>query len=483
MKAPEIRMLDVRDPRGFTYAELDLDLLVPDSSNPRIPAQESVLETLLALVHDDPNGLFNLAKDIVKMRGTNPAELFNVTKVGNTYLVKEGNRRLAVRKILRNPEQLRGQVTDAELERWSRIAKSEGAQKLSTTALVAIGVDHEAWVDRRHLGPQNGVGTAQWKPQAKARRAERQRGGRDRTLSLLDGLKANHPQRFGALQPPERTFTTLERVLESTEARAHIGIDVDDQGNVMLLHGDRSLRVIEHILKDLRKGGSEKLTSRRIGNTQAILDYLDEVDSRVRPSASETPITLSAGDPAEGKPSGGRKKARRTPDLLRSFTPPTSSRPRKLFDELAVARRRNLPNAAIVLTRVLLELCIEQYASDKDLPFAGDTDGLLEQEVKTFNETLGRAKVTPTKRIREVLAAAPSRGVKLSDKLTLVIQSLVQLKAFNPKEAAAKLREINARDVIHLLNDAIHRLETVPSMTRVDHILEVVRPVFNAMHG
>jgi hypothetical protein len=91
-----------KDPRGYTYALIDLDLLLPDGENPRIPVQESALETVLAMVAQDSDGLYALAKDIVEMHGNNPAELLNVSPRGNFYVVREGNRRLAVRKILKN---------------------------------------------------------------------------------------------------------------------------------------------------------------------------------------------------------------------------------------------------------------------------------------------------------------------------------------------------------------------------------------------
>lgn len=42
-----IRKLGYTDPRGYEYALIDLDALIPDPQNPRIPIQESALATLL----------------------------------------------------------------------------------------------------------------------------------------------------------------------------------------------------------------------------------------------------------------------------------------------------------------------------------------------------------------------------------------------------------------------------------------------------
>jgi len=480
-----VRMLDFRDPRGYAYAEVDLDLLIPDPENPRIPIQESSLETVLALVRQDPDGLFNLARDIVRLRGTNPAELLNVKPFGGSFVVKEGNRRVAVRKILRNTEQLRGHVSEAELDRWTRLSRTDNARKLPLTALVVIGEDHEAWVDRRHLGPQGGVGVAQWNPQAKARRESRRRGVKDRALSLIDSLKESYPDRFGPLEPPARTFTTFTRVLDSQEARAHIGIDVDAQENVVLTQGERSLRLLEEVLRDLRKHGREKLTSRRIHTTAQTMEYLGEAERRISVECDESPITLVA--PGGPKTATDPKKPSyakiRTPDVLKLLTVPTAPRLRKIYDELNKVRRIDAVNAAMVLTRVLLELSVDHYASINGLAFAGDKNNELELELQSFLKILSTANITPTKVVRESLRWAATRPMSLSKKLELVIKDLMRRGFISPKEGNAKIRELNASDVIALLNDSIHRLDNVPSMNRVDHILEVVRPVFNGMNA
>jgi hypothetical protein len=103
MKQIGVKMLNYTDPRGFQYAVVDIDLLIPDSENPRIPAQESELDTVFALLEENAEGLYALAKDIVEMKGTSPTELLNVSPLGNSFVVKEGNRRITARRILRNP--------------------------------------------------------------------------------------------------------------------------------------------------------------------------------------------------------------------------------------------------------------------------------------------------------------------------------------------------------------------------------------------
>lgn len=484
-RQPAVRRLDYKDPRGYEYALIDLDLLIPDPINPRIPDQESVLDTIVALVREDSDALFALGNDLVEMRGGNPAELLNVTPREDGFVVKEGNRRLVARKLLRNPEVLRGHASEAEVQRWARLARHGEAQKLPHQLLCVIGDDHEPWIDRRHLGPQGGIGVEEWNPQAKKRRDMQRGGAADRTLLLLDGLRAQYPDRIGALEPPKRTFTTFERAVDSTEGRAHIGIDVDADGNIVLTRGERSLQMIEEVLRDLRKPRAERLTSRRIHDAADIIEYLNDVEQRIGKIRHQEPITLPLVGPhrTSGSTATSSKPQRnRTPDLLRSFHAPTAPRLKKIFDELGKTRKAGAPNAATVLLRVLLELSIDHYAEAEKLTFAGDTNDRLEREIDEFLNAQQLAGIQTPRPIREALKWASRRPLSLGEKLEKVIRDLIDKEKLPSKEGHAKLRELKAHDVVALLNDAVHRLEHFPSPERVDHILLIVRPVFNALN-
>lgn len=485
---PLVRKLGYTDPRGYEYALIDLDALIPDPQNPRIPIQESSLATLLELLNQDADGVFNLATDIVEQRGTNPAELLNVSALPGTsasYVVREGNRRVAARKILRNPEQLRGHVKDAELRRWVTLANAPGASDLPSVMVAVIGVDHEHWVDRRHLGPQAGKGLVAWDTEAKRRRDQRRTGQRDLSLQVLDSLKEHHAQRFAGLEPPKRTFTTFARLIDSEPGRTALGLEVDEAGHLLLRRGEQSLHLLEEILRDLRHEGKEKLTSRTIHSKDDIVRYLGKARARIPASTATTPISLPTPT-ATASSSGGGAAPRAgssavTRDVMRAMTVPTDRRLKKVFDELRKARRNDMPNAAIVLARVLLELSIDAYAGTRKLSFAGDTNPALAAALPNFYKDLNAAGVTLPADIKEALRWARARPMSLAEKLSAVINDLVQRQVMTAKEGSAKQREIKAADVLPLLNDAIHRLTAVPSIPRVNHILEVVRPVFNAM--
>lgn len=374
-------------------------------------------------------------------------------------------------------------MKDAELRRWVTLAKSPTAADLPSVMVAVIGADHEHWVDRRHLGPQAGKGLVGWDTEAKRRRDQRRTGERDLSLQVLDSLREHHARRFAGLDPPRRTFTTFARLIESEPGRGALGLEVDEAGHLLLRRGEQSLRLLEEILRDLRREGKEKLTSRTIHSKDDIVRYLGKAKARIPASIAGTPITLPvpaaalAGGAAAPR-TGGTAVAR---DVMRAMNAPTDRRLKNVFDELRKARRNDMPNAAIVLTRVLLELSTDAYAGPRKLSFAGDTNPALDAALPNLYKDLNAAGVTLPRDIKEALRWAKTRPMSLAEKLYAVIADLVEREVITGKEGAAKQREIKAADVLPLLNDAIHRLSVVPSISRVNHILEVVRPVFNAM--
>lgn len=153
----------------------------------------------------------------------------------------------------------------------------------------------------------------------------------------------------------------------------------------MLRRGEQSLRILERVLQDLQKQGNEKLTSRKIHSTKQIIGYLTQVeDEEGIQSAAHAAIKLkSPEEPKTTKPSAARRR-RRDDDILKSFVRPTELRLKKIFEELGAARRNDLPNAAMVLTRILLELSIDHYANLHELAFAGDRNAEAEQSTLAF---------------------------------------------------------------------------------------------------
>jgi hypothetical protein len=495
--AARVKKLAVDDPRGYEYLVVPLDLLLPDTTNPRIRPQETPLDAILALIEENAEGLYALAKDIVEQKGVSPGELLNVTpNPEGFYVVKEGNRRVAAQQILMNPEQLRGHIPSKDVERWKKLAKLPAAAALPKKAICVSGEDHDPWIVRRHQGPQGGVGVSSWNAEAKARHARDSLGKEDRALKLLDLISAHDRDRFESIRPAKGTFTTFSRVLDSEKGRAILGIDVNEEGQPKLLHGEKTLRMLEGVMRALRATGDKRLTSRTIHTSDDIARYLHKLRNEIPDDIDETPIILDGKAPSGSGKSGGsttsgstakgsaKGQGKGTTDVLNGFTKWKNAKIKAIVDELRKARRSNLPTAAMFLTRAILDLSVELYAKKHTLPFAGDEDGALRDEIKAFLATSANANVTMSKPVRNVLlAGSKGKVLSLDARLQGVVQDFVKHGHLIQKEADAKVRELKLHDVVALLNDSAHRLDNWPSIDRVDHILQIVQSIVNTINA
>ncbi|GAB1345066.1 hypothetical protein [Gemmatimonas sp.] len=491
MPAPKPKLLNHTDPRGFEYAVVDLSLLIPDNENPRIAPQADSPSALVELLTLHPEEMLELGKDIIEMGGTSPSELVCVERENGHFVVREGNRRIAARQLLQNPHRIRGRVPDEMYNRWVKLSEHKSVGALPHEFLVVISTEHDPWIDRRHMGSQGGVGVIGWDAIAKRRRALHRTGKKDLVLGLIESLSGEHKDRFGSLAPSRGNVSTFVRLAESTEARARIGLDTDEEGRPVLLHGERSLALLEQILKDLRSGGVKgrpKINTRVLNDATKINEYLDKLEEQVTvpttprltlgsPVATEPRASVeSASDPTPAKPAREREVFRR----LRVINIP---RLRQLHRELMWSADRPAPNAAIVLTRILLELSLDEYLTKRGLLPGSDEDPVARQQAKDFLQAVGRAGLQPLPVIKKALARIGDRSGGLREKLTAALNATTSLPSGMPrKEMQAKLREINQQHIIDTLNDHVHRLLNAPNRQTAEQILLVLEPVFTVLH-
>lgn len=491
MPAPKPKLLNYTDPRGFEYAVVDLSLLVPDNENPRIAPQADSPTALVELLTLHPEEMLELGKDIIEMKGTSPNELVCVERSNGHFVVREGNRRIAARQLLQNPHRVRGRVPDEMYNRWVKLSEHKGVDGLPNEFLVVISTEHDPWIDRRHMGSQGGVGVISWDAIAKRRRALHRTGKKDLVLGLIESLSGEHKERFGSLAPSRGNVSTFVRLAESPQARARIGLDTDEEGRPVLLHGERSLALLEQILKDLRSGGPNgrpKINTRVFNFTAKINEYLDELEEQVTvPKTSR--LTLGTSDAtapsasvasiAESTPT----KTARERDVFKRLRVINLPRLRQLHRELIWSADRPAPNAAIVLTRILLELSLDEYLAKRGLPLGSDEDPVARQQAKDFLEAVGRAGIRPQPVIKEALARIGNRSGGLKEKLTVALNAMTSLPSGMPrKEMQSKLREINQQHIIDTLHDHVHRLGIAPSKQAAEQILLVLEPVFTVLH-
>lgn len=155
---------DIGPPADLSVQHIDVDQLLLDAENPRLPPdlQNSADQTALAINMAEIFDALGVARSIARF-GFYPWEALVVIPAGDKYIVVEGNRRLtALRGLL--DESLREQLDDPET--WRTVAAQ-------ATGVVPASVPCVVVQDRKQATPALGYrhisGIKPWEPQMQAR--------------------------------------------------------------------------------------------------------------------------------------------------------------------------------------------------------------------------------------------------------------------------------------------------------------------------
>jgi len=146
---------------------ISIQRLFIDLQNPRYDSRTNQREALMTIANEQGVKLASLAEDIVNEGGLNPAELPMVMSSGddNTFIVMEGNRRIAALKLLSSPSLVSSlNLSDSFVKRFKVLYEKAKEVLPSEILCTVFGSREEArhWIDLRHTGENGGVGIVSW---------------------------------------------------------------------------------------------------------------------------------------------------------------------------------------------------------------------------------------------------------------------------------------------------------------------------------
>lgn len=168
---------------------IQLSSLRLSEENPRLNVFDVNQDLLETMLNDQGTNLLELSKDILQY-GLSPLDLWAVypSESGPEYVVAEGNRRLSALMILNNPELILNSRTGL-YPQFKRAIEQSGKQPLSEVECVVFPEFNDPmlqhWIQLRHLGLNEGKGTATWDSKQKARYVNKQIG----TVAILEFWK------------------------------------------------------------------------------------------------------------------------------------------------------------------------------------------------------------------------------------------------------------------------------------------------------
>ena len=356
--------------------KLKIGDLVLDHDNPRISHAAGQQEALQKIVLDQKVKLVRLAQSIVE-HGLNPMDRFLVLQLNQSpkkYISLEGNRRVAVFKLLTNPAVMSGLEMPAPMKKiFEGLAKKFRKSKVEPLSCFELHTREEGryWLGLRHDRSHEGAGVDDWKSLAK-RRFE----GKPPVVQVLELVT----ERAGLLTAAERAAitdkfpsSTLERFIDNRKVRQALGFDVKDDKIVSKLPGGEIAKPFSRIVADL---ATKRKDVGDFMQTQDMLDYL-KTDLGVAnlPSLSKarkderTLDEIPISEFAKATPSTPRRKL--DPSDLQEVVPKschlniTDNRTAEIFKELRTLKLEAgpspAPNAIAVLLRVFLEMSVDHF--------------------------------------------------------------------------------------------------------------------------
>lgn len=314
------------------------------------------------------------------------------------FVALEGNRRVAVFKLLTNPAVMSGLEMTASMKRTlERHAENFSRDRVEPLPCFELSSREEGryWLNLRHNVGHEGAGVDNWKSLAK-RRFE----GKPPSVQALELVT----ERAGLTSAEHSSITdkfptsTLERFLENRTVRQELGLDVKEGKLVTKLPADEVARPLKKIVLDL----ATKRT--RVGSlmkTKDMLKYVREdmgKDHLPRMSkARSVERTLDAIPTSEfTKVRSGPPRRKPDPSDRKQVVPKSCrinvsrNRQADIYKELRTLRLDDAPNAIAVLLRVFLELSLDHFLESQNKPLRFTAPGGRDQW-KSLDKKLAEA--------------------------------------------------------------------------------------------
>ncbi len=335
-----------------------------DIANPRFEKSADQREAMEKLFQSENKKMVNLAEDIAR-RSLNPTQLMIVVSEDDNYIVLEGNRRLACIQCIIDPNR-----APAEFRKdFIRIsALDTKPPKEILCYVVAKREEANGWLLERHTGQNDGIGVSSWDTEQIRRFNVAAKGIPDRTLQLVDWIKAQAPD-IAKLYQEKNMFTNLERLLNYELARKALGLTFKNGQLFAEVTYNALHKVLMRIVGDFHKGKEKGgITVDDIKTNANKDEYLDKIESDLptETDKEEGKPLLTVEKP--GTPTKVRGASIKDPNDRKHLIPRGfcfESKNQRLMEIVYELKKLDIDlysNACSVLLRCLIEMSTYYYA-------------------------------------------------------------------------------------------------------------------------
>jgi hypothetical protein len=292
-----------------------------------------------------------------------------------SFVVLEGNRRLAAARLIVTPRLADGGAATKKFQDLSK--RFGGLPEQIECVVVKNREEADHWVRMEHGLGKDGTSTLEWGPSEKSRYQERVHGeGRySKSTALVDTLAE-----AGMIDIPtarKTPITTLDRLLNDPEVRVSLGLDfqnisIDDSNR------DAILRVVSDLATGTIKVDKVKTKKQRQKYIAAVL-----ANPTARPGGSQTRSAAALKSSQRSKPQLPHHHRKH---LIPSDFRPTIQQKRltEIYDELRRLDIEDYTNAVSVLFRSFVEIAVWDYYERKGWSRPGTLATAVKKSAKTL---------------------------------------------------------------------------------------------------
>lgn len=344
---------------NYEYKKIKLSDIILYDENPRFEKAFSEAEAIQKVVQAQDDKLVRLAEHIIDY-GFNPTDIPIVFKIGEKFIVKEGNRRIASLMIVNNPNLV---FSNEALKNKFLLLKSQKGHLLPERVLCAVFKnphDADEWVKLKHAVNTEGVGTEKWNSQQANRFAKGNIEDLPIELQAIEILKKGKKTSKTTIDLiPTLKATNLRRLLSDPYVRNKIGLRNYENKLTLPNSKNKSLRNLEAVVQEISQANFVVDEIYHKNDRKKFIDSLKLAKIKL----PKTPAFLKAEK--IGKKS--KEPSTYTSLIDSDKTPPSKAGLKipKIYKELQIVSVDVAPHASAFLLRVLFEISVKNYLKKK----------------------------------------------------------------------------------------------------------------------
>lgn len=427
---------------------VDLSDLNINIENPRFEMVGNQREAIKTMIEDQKEKLVKLAEDIVN-DGLNPGDPIFITKherQDNQYNVLEGNRRVTALKLLENPD-LIPETNKSLLGKFKKLSEQYSKVAIEKVPCIIFDDEKEAehWIELKHTGQNDGIGTVGWDAQQKARFDERVKGTSSYALQIIDFLHKEDTVDVELKRNLNKVkSSSLQRLATDPDFRRVAGIDIKDGKVVTRYDPSEVAKPLSKVANDLLR---DDFTVKDIYYKDDRLLYLETFKKSDLPDKTQELEgdweLISKTRPKKAAPKKTETKAKKSKSLISKrhtiipkSTIITINQPRinKIYHELKDLDLRDFENSGAITFRVFIELTMDSYI--EKFPISGvNNNSKLSHKLKSVATDVEKKGILDKHKLKGAYTASTMQDSIFSID---TFNAFVHNKDFHPEAESIK---------------------------------------------